>query len=96
MNSYETLYIIKPDVEEEERAALIEKFAGLVREDGGEVENIDEWGKRKLAYEINYIGEGYYVLMNFKANPDLPLEMERQFKITENIMRFIVIRKDKE
>ena len=96
MNSYETLYIIKPDVEDEPRAALIEKFAALVREDGGEVENIDEWGKRKLAYEINYIGEGYYVLMNFKANPELPLEMERQFKITENIMRFIVIRKDKE
>jgi small subunit ribosomal protein S6 len=95
MNSYETLYIIKPDMEDENRSELIERFSALVKDNGGEVENIDEWGKRKLAYEINYIGEGYYVLMNFKANPDLPLEMERLFEISEYIIRYIVIRKDK-
>ena len=69
MNSYELLYIIKPTVEEEARAALIARFADIVKADNGEVENIDEWGMRKLAYSIDYISEGYYVLMNFKANP---------------------------
>ena len=72
MNSYELLYIIKPTVEEEARAALIARFADIVKNDGGEIENIDEWGMRKLAYAIDYISEGYYVLMNFKAKADLP------------------------
>ena len=94
MNSYEVLYIIKPDVEDEARAALIEKFAQIVKEDGGEVENIDEWGKRKLAYDIDYISEGYYVLMNFKAKSDLPAELERNMKISEFVMRFMVLKKD--
>jgi small subunit ribosomal protein S6 len=94
MNSYETLYIIKPDVEEEQRKSLIEKFAGIVTENGGEVEQTDEWGMRKLAYEIDYIREGYYVLMNFKAGAALPDELERNFRISDFIIRYIVIRKD--
>lgn len=94
MNSYETLYIIKPDVDDEQRAALIAKFNDIITADGGEIENVDEWGKRKLAYEINYIGEGYYVLVNFKAKSDLPAELERNFKISDNIMRYIVVRKN--
>ncbi len=94
MNSYETLYIIKPDVEDEQRAALIAKFNDIITADGGEIENVDEWGKRKLAYEINYIGEGYYVLVNFKAKSDLPAELERNFKISDNIMRYIVVKKN--
>lgn len=94
MNSYEALYIIKPDMEDEPRAELIAKFAAIVTDDGGEVENIDEWGKRKLAYEIDYIGEGYYVLMNFKAKPELPAELERNFNISDYIMRYMVIRRE--
>jgi len=94
MNSYEALYIIKPDMEDEARAALIARFAAIVTDDGGEVENIDEWGNRKLAYPIDYIGEGYYVLMNFKAKPALPAELERNYKISEDIMRYMVVRKD--
>ncbi len=94
MNSYETLYVIKPDVEDEDRAALIAKFNDIITANSGEVENVDEWGKRKLAYEINYIGEGYYVLVNFKAKSDLPAELERNFKISDQIMRYIVVRKD--
>ena len=98
MNSYETLYIIKPDVEEEARKALIEKFAVIITHDGGEIESTDEWGMRKLAYPIHYKNEGdytegYYVLVNFKASPTLPAELERNFKITDSIMRFIVVRK---
>ncbi|MBQ9942553.1 MAG: 30S ribosomal protein S6 [Christensenellaceae bacterium] len=94
MNSYEALYVIKPDMEDEAREALIQKFAAIVTEAGGEIEGIEEWGKRKLAYPINYIGEGYYVLMNFKAKPELPAELERNYKISEDIMRYMVIRKE--
>lgn len=72
MNSYEVLYIVKPDMEEEARAALIAKFSDLVKDNGGEVENVEEWGLRKLAYAINYITDGYYVLMNFKAKGRVP------------------------
>lgn len=93
MNSYETLYIIKPDLEDEVRAALIQKFSAIITDNGGEIESVDEWGKRKLAYAINYISEGYYVLVNFKAQPELPAELERNFKINDNIMRYIVIKK---
>ncbi len=96
MNSYELLYIIKPTVEEEARAALIARFADIVKADNGEVENIDEWGMRKLAYSIDYISEGYYVLMNFKANPGLPIELERNLKISEDVMRFMVVKKEQE
>lgn len=96
MNSYELLYIIKPTVEEEARAALIARFADIVKGDNGEVESIDEWGMRKLAYAINYISEGYYVLMNFKAAPALPAELERNLKISEDVMRFMVVKKEQE
>ena len=96
MNSYELLYIIKPTVEEEARAALIARFADIVKGDNGEVESIDEWGMRKLAYAINYISEGYYVLMNFKATPALAAELERNLKISEDVMRFMVVKKEQE
>ncbi len=94
MNSYETLYIVKPDMEEEARAALIQKFSDLVANNGGEVENVDEWGARKLAYAIDYITEGYYVLMNFKANSDFPAELDRLMRINENVMRSMTLVKE--
>ena len=96
MNSYELLYIMKPTVEEEARAALIARFADIVKNDGGEIENIDEWGMRKLAYAIDYISEGYYVLMNFKAKADLPAELQRNLKISEDVMRFMIVKKEQE
>lgn len=94
MNSYEVLYIVKPDMEEEARVALISKFSELVTNNGGEVENVDEWGSRKLAYAINYITEGYYVLMNFKAKSDFPAELDRLMRINENIMRNMIVAKE--
>ena len=94
MNSYEVLYIVKPDMEEEARAALISKFSELVTNNGGEVENVDEWGSRKLAYATNYITEGYYVLMNFKAKSDFPAELDRLMRINENIMRNMIVAKE--
>lgn len=92
MNKYESMYILKPDLEEEARKALIEKFSALVTENGGKIEKVDEWGMRKLAYEINYIKEGYYVLMTFEAPSELPLELERHYNISDNVIRYNVIR----
>ena len=92
MNKYESMYILKPDLDEETRKSLIEKFKGLVEQNSGKVEAIDEWGMRKLAYEINYIKEGYYVLMTFEAGPELPAELERNYNISDSILRYNVIR----
>lgn len=92
MNKYESMYILKPDLDEETRKALIGKFSGIVTENGGKIENVDEWGQRKLAYEIDYIKEGYYVLMTFEAPAELPLELERNYNISDSILRFNVIR----
>ncbi len=92
MNKYESMYILKPDLEEEARKSQIEKFKALVEENGGKIEKIDEWGARKLAYEINYIKDGYYVLMTFEASPEFPLELERIYNINDSVLRYNVIR----
>lgn len=94
MNKYETLYVITPELEEEAVKATIEKFSGVIANNGGAVAGVDEWGKRRLAYPIDYKTEGYYVLVNFEAEGELPKELERNFNIDENILRFIVVRKD--
>ncbi len=91
INSYETLFGIDPDLTEEATKALVEKFTKLIA-DNGEIETVDEWGKRRLAYPINDKPEGYYVLVNFKSEASLPSELERIFGITEGILRSIVIR----
>ena len=87
---YEVLYIIDPAQGEEGIAALVEKFKALV-EANGTLTSIDEWGKRRLAYPVNDLMEGYYVLMTFDAKPELPAELDRVFKITEGIMRSLII-----
>ena len=92
MNKYESMYILKPDLDEETRKSLIDKFKSLVEENGGKVDNVDEWGVRKLAYEINYISEGYYVLMTFESNPEFPDELQRVYNINDSVLRFNVIR----
>ena len=94
MNSYELLYIVKADMEEEARTALISRFSDLIVNNGGEIVETDEWGKRRLAYEINDRTEGYYVLVNFKAQPTVIAELERNFRITEDTIRFMCIKKD--
>ena len=95
MAKYECMYIVKPDMEDEARTALIQKFNDIITSNGGEVEKVDEWGKRKLAYPINYINDGYYVLVNFSADSQLPAELERNLKISDSVMRFIVVNLDK-
>jgi len=94
LRKYEVMYIIKPDLEEEKYAAIIEKYNALIQNNGGEVLKVEPWGKRRLAYEINKIREGYYVLLHMACENDFPAELERNFKIAEEIMRFLVIRID--
>lgn len=83
---YEVLYILDPAQGEEGIAALVEKFKAMVEAEGT-LSNIDEWGKRRLAYPINDLTEGYYVLMNFESKPQFPAELERVMKITEGVLR---------
>ena len=87
---YELMYIINPNLSEEETAAVVEKFKALV-EQNGTLEEMEEMGKRKLAYEINYISEGYYVLVKFTSGPDFPAELDRVFKITEGALRSMTL-----
>jgi len=90
MRKYECVYVISPTLEEEQVKALVQKFNDLVSQNG-ELESTEEWGKRKFAYEVQKQKEGYYVLMNFSANPDFPAELERNFKITEGILKYLVV-----
>ncbi len=92
MNNYEVLYILNADQDEEVLAAQAEKFANLVTANGGEVVKLDKWGRRRLAYPINFKNDGYYVLMNIKASAELPLELERNFRISDEVVRYIVVR----
>ena len=92
MNQYEVMYVVDAALEDSARNELINRFNELVVKNGGEVERVDEWGKRRLAYAINYKTEGYYVLMYIKAPADLPRELERNLKISESVLRYLVIR----
>ena len=89
---YELMYIINPNLSEEETAAVVVKFKALV-EQNGTLEEMEEMGKRKLAYEINYISEGYYVLVKFTSGPDFPAELDRVLGITDGILRSLITRR---
>ena len=89
---YEIVYIIDPAKGEEGIAALVEKFKAMVEAEGT-LTSVDEWGKRRLAYPINDMTEGYYVLMNFAAPASVPSELERVMKITDGVVRCMVVRK---
>ncbi|MGO0123480.1 30S ribosomal protein S6 [Desulfothermobacter acidiphilus] len=93
MPDYETMYIVRPQLEEEAVEAVVEKFKKIVEEKGGTVVNVDRWGKRRLAYPIDKEREGYYVVMAFQAESPVVNELDRVFKITGDVLRHIVVRK---
>lgn len=96
MRSYELMYIINPALDEDGTNAVIEKFKTLIENNGGEVTKLDRWGKRRLAYEINDIKDGYYVLCYFSGKPAVAQELDRVMKITDDILRHMIVRNDEE
>ena len=92
MNKYELSYISDTAVEEEARKALIEKFNGIIAANGGEVVKVEEWGKRRLAYAIDYKTEGYYVYVGFNGGAELPKELTRNLQINESVIRSQVVK----
>ena len=94
MRSYELMFIVKPDLEEEATTAIVDKFSGLIAEQGGNVTNLDKWGKRRLAYEVNGFNDGYYVLVNFQGEPKAVKEVERQLKISDDVIKHMIIKLD--
>jgi small subunit ribosomal protein S6 len=93
IRKYETIFIVNPQLEEEARNEVINRIKSLV-ETNGTLSKADEWGTRKLAYEVNDMNEGYYVLIEFSASPEFPLELERIYKITEGIMKYLIVKID--
>ena len=93
MHKYETIIVTKPDLTEEAHTAIIDKVKSVI-EKNGKLESVEDWGMKKLAYEIDYIREGHYVLINFEATADFPAELNRRYNITDGILRSIVVNKD--
>ncbi|MGM9649192.1 MAG: 30S ribosomal protein S6 [Butyricicoccaceae bacterium] len=90
---YETIFIVNPTLGEEEITAVVEKFKSLIAQHGT-IETVDDWGKRRLAYEIDDLREGYYTLVQFESDPSFPAELDRVYKITDGVMRSIIVSRD--
>ncbi|MEW6523535.1 MAG: 30S ribosomal protein S6 [Bacillota bacterium] len=94
MRHYELMYIIRPDLDEENLNAVMERFSELITGPGGEIKNIDKWGKRRLSYEISDFREGYYVVVDFLGEPAVADEVSRVMKITDQILRHLIVSKE--
>lgn len=94
MTKYETMFILKPDLEEDAYEALVEKFKGIIENQQGEVTNINRMGRRRLAYEVKKFREGYYVLFNYAGSPVVTDELERNFRITDEVIRYLIIKEE--
>ncbi len=90
MKNYEGVIVFKPDLEDEARNKSLDMIKSTI-ESNGKVLEVEEWGNRKLAYEINYIKEGYYCIINFEANPELIYELQRKCKIADSIIRYMFV-----
>ena len=93
MNLYETIFIVNSELDEESNRAVIDKFKTMI-ESAGRLEALEEWGKRRLAYPIKDMTDGYYVLAKYRAPAEFPRELERVLKITDDILKFLIIRKE--
>lgn len=90
MRKYEVMYIIRTDIEQEVVQSTVEKFQGIITNNGGEITKHDVMGKRRLAYEINKFRDGHYVLVNFTATPEVVVELDRVMKISDEIIRYLI------
>ena len=94
MNKYEFVVVVSAKIEEEERAAVVEKAKGYVTRFGGNITEVEEWGKKRLAYEIQHQREGFYYFIQFEADAAAPAEIERRARIMDNVLRYLIVRKD--
>ncbi len=94
MNKYELVVVISSKLEEEERAAALEKVQGYIARFGGTVTNVDEWGKKRLAYEIQKMKEGYYYIVQFDGETSTPNELEGRIRLMESVIRYLCVRQD--
>ncbi len=95
MRKYEVMYIIRPNIDDESRKALNERFSKILTDNGAEILEEKDWGKRRFAYEINDFRDGYYYIINFKAEPAAVQEFDRLAKINEDILRHLIVKEDK-
>ena len=94
MNKYELAVVLSAKLEDEERAAAMEKVTGYITRFGGTVTDIDEWGKKRLAYEIQKMGEGFYYFIQFDAEPSAPAELEQRLRIMDNVLRYLCVKQE--
>ena len=95
MKTYETLFIINSALEKETIDGLVERFKTIITDNQGEIYNLDVWGKRRLAYPINDLNEGFYVMINFKGEPQTVGELERMFRITDGLDKYLIVKEEK-
>lgn len=96
MNKYELAVVVSARIEDEERAGVIEKCKALVERFGGTITEVDEWGKRRLAYEIQKMKEGFYYFIRFEAESTAPAEIESRMRIMDNVIRYLCVRQDEQ
>lgn len=94
MNKYELAVVVSAKVEDDERTAIVDKCKGLIERFGGTVTNVDEWGKKRLAYEIQKMKEAFYYFIQFDAEPTVPAEIESRVRIMDNVIRYLCVRQD--
>ncbi|OPX84505.1 MAG: 30S ribosomal protein S6 [Pelotomaculum sp. PtaB.Bin104] len=94
MRKYEVVFILRPELDEEKNTAVIEKFKDLIVNQGGEIIKLDKWGKRRLAYEVKDVREGFYVVLHINAESKVSSELDRVFKITDEVLRHIIVREE--
>ena len=94
MNKYELAVVVSAKLEDDERAATVEKVKDMITRHGGTITNVDEWGKKRLAYEVQKMKEGFYYFIRFDAEPTVPAEIESRVRIMDNVIRYLVVRQD--
>ncbi|HLV10690.1 MAG TPA: 30S ribosomal protein S6 [Halanaerobiales bacterium] len=95
VRAYETVFILEPEMEEEDREALIDRIKSIITDNKGEITQVDTWGRKKLAYEINNFKNGYYTVINFNGESETVDELERNYKIIDSVIRYLIINKEK-
>ena len=96
MNKYELAVVVSAKVEDEERATVVDKCKALIERFGGQITNIDDQGKKRLAYEVQHMKEGFYYFIQFDAEPTAPAEIESRVRMMDNVIRFLIVRTDEE